>query len=642
MRLLNLKLTALAALAASAVLACSTSPAEDSDEETVDEGALVDVAVADESPDVLIKDARTLTKLEDRFGLAKMLRGSGVTVKELHDASPIYRDVVASVAETVNALKARDKSSGVGTAFAHRLFDARWLSSPQVRFELTGIANRIDLKHRGGCGEVHFVYRLAYTTYSKPGNTASRIDSRLPMTLNLLAPLPDDGQGCATTASKWLTLRSAPDVAAAAAAGPLAGLVVNRLETNFQLVRWPATVRRDMGGHAEYALRAFSLDPSGLKPIPLDDTPRTNLSAEEKAELREWIKGNLAAIDQGTATVPTKFLAQETVSVAPRAAARLGNKPFSALFRESDLSDLPLAGTERVRSAGALLHRLDGMTCNGCHQSRGIAGFHLLGEERVGTARLNALAVGGSAHLMEIVPWRKQFLEATSKRGQPFGRPHADRPNELVAGTYGSHCTLGKDVGFAGWACAPGLFCKDVNDDTLGHCLAGEKAPAIGDACEASRITQTLDPMLDRLTGRDLACGGGANCSSAHGDVDKLNGGFPDGTCRQNCTNLGDLSADKTVICGGVPSGGGRFGGINKCLFELKMPFTVCLEDDARPSLIRACGQKAPCRDDYVCARVLPRGRDGKELEEKDATMGACMPPYFVFQGRVDGHVLYE
>lgn len=52
-------------------------PAEDSDEETVDEGALVDVAITDESPDVLIKDARTLTKRRHRFGLAKMLAAQG-------------------------------------------------------------------------------------------------------------------------------------------------------------------------------------------------------------------------------------------------------------------------------------------------------------------------------------------------------------------------------------------------------------------------------------------------------------------------------------------------------------------------------------------------------------------------------------
>jgi hypothetical protein len=44
------------------------------------------------------------------------------------------------------------------------------------------------------------------------------------------------------------------------------------------------------------------------------------------------------------------------------------------------------------------------------------------------------------------------------------------------------------------------------------------------------------------------------------------------------------------------------------------------------PSLVRACDADHPCRDDYACARV-----------SAEATRGACVPPYFVFQARVDG-----
>jgi hypothetical protein len=40
------------------------------------------------------------------------------------------------------------------------------------------------------------------------------------------------------------------------------------------------------------------------------------------------------------------------------------------------------------------------------------------------------------------------------------------------------------------------------------------------------------------------------------------------------------------------------------------------------------CSVSTPCRDDYVCDFVpgAPQGT------------GACMPPYFIFQARVDGH----
>jgi hypothetical protein len=40
---------------------------------------------------------------------------------------------------------------------------------------------------------------------------------------------------------------------------------------------------------------------------------------------------------------------------------------------------------------------------------------------------------------------------------------------------------------------------------------------------------------------------------------------------------------------------------------------------------LRACDADQPCRDDYLCA-LTPAGK------------GACLPPYFVFQMRVDGH----
>ncbi len=630
-----------ALLSAATLAACSSVPGEDEEDSEVDEGALVDVVTPDESPDVLIKDPRTLVALEERLSLARMLGGSGATLQEVQSSSPTYRALVAAVEADVGKLKSADRSSGVGTAFAHRLFDPRWLTSRQARFELTGVANRIDLKHRGGCGELHLVYRLAYSTQSKADDPRTRIDSRLPMTINLLAPIADDGRSCATVARAFGALATAANVAGTALSGPLAKVTPEKLEINFQLVRWPATVRPDMGGHAEYALRSFSIGRGTLTPIALDDTPRVDLAPADRQELLDWIKGNLVAIDNGTAIVPTKFLATDVVSVAPRAGARLGNKPFSTLFRAADFEALPLDSTQRIKTPAALLHRLDGMTCNGCHQSRGMAGFHLLGEERVGTARLNALATGASPHLAEIIGWRRRFLRAVEASATPPARPHADRVDESLPGTYGAHCSLGKDRGFESWTCQGGLACKAVNDDTLGHCLEGESGPEIGDSCERSTVSQSPNASTDRVSGRDVACGAGRSCATAHGDPGKGNGGFPDGMCHGRCETLGDLSDDRKTICGGVPSGTGRFGGFNKCLFELKKPFPVCLEDDARPSLLRACGAKSPCRDDYACVRVLPRSATGKEAMEKDPTMGSCMPPYFVFQGRVDGHVLY-
>ena len=45
----------------------------------------------------------------------------------------------------------------------------------------------------------------------------------------------------------------------------------------------------------------------------------------------------------------------------------------------------------------------------------------------------------------------------------------------------------------------------------------------------------------------------------------------------------------------------------------------------SNPAALRACDVDSPCRDDYICAR------SGSER-------GVCLPPYFLFQLRVDGH----
>jgi hypothetical protein len=62
----------------------------------------------------------------------------------------------------------------------------------------------------------------------------------------------------------------------------------------------------------------------------------------------------------------------------------------------------------------------------------------------------------------------------------------------------------------------------------------------------------------------------------------------------------------------------------NGCL-AARRPFAQCLRDNVRPARLKACGPDGPCRDDFICARTL-------------TGQGACIPPYFLFQLRVDGH----
>src|SRR5690606_42020739 len=73
------------------------------------------------------------------------------------------------------------------------------------------------------------------------------------------------------------------------------------------------------------------------------------------------------------------------------------------------------------------------------------------------------------------------------------------------------------------------------------------------------------------------------------------------------------------AICGGIP----LLTEFNGCLARGRS-FESCIVENTRPGALRACSFDEPCRDDYVCARVNGAG--------------ACMPPYFLFQLRVDGH----
>ncbi|HEX5661636.1 MAG TPA: hypothetical protein VFX59_30810, partial [Polyangiales bacterium] len=88
--------------------------------------------------------------------------------------------------------------------------------------------------------------------------------------------------------------------------------------------------------------------------------------------------------------------------------------------------------------------------------------------------------------------------------------------------------------------------------------------------------------------------------------------GFPSGMCASSCGSPGST-------CGAIA----LLAPFNDCLARGR-PFAECAQH-ARPAGLRGCDPDNPCRDDYLCARTA-------------AGKGACLPPYFVLQMRVDGH----
>lgn len=619
---------ALAASVATAALAgCAVAPEE---EEAAETGDAISAKLAiDEDTSVLVEHPETLRALEARgFDLGSRLTGEAMTDNVAFAASGEGKALIDAVLKDVETAKVVDRGVGVGMAYGHRAFDARWMSSNEGRFELVAVANRMDRRHADpdGCGELHLVYRLAYEN--------AKSQSRLPMTLMLVYPQAAQNGSCTGTAARWLSTTNAttiPEKVNALVAGPLAAAskaTAPKVEMNFQLVRWPSTTRTDMGGHAEYSMRVFAHQGTSLTPVLLENTPRKDLDDAAKAALAKWVGENVEGIDRGTAKIPAELdghaiLAETAISVSPKGLARAQNRPFAVLLGKdgASLGDVDLAGLALVKSKAALVRRLDTMSCNGCHQSQGIAGFHVVGHDRPETPEINALIQGVSAHAREQLAFRKKDLAAVAAgRAELAPIPFAERAVESGAfemeGGYGAACGLG-DPGFAAWTCGEGLECSDINGDEVGMCVTA-KVRMPGEACEESDTSFNADPHKDKTTNMKVkACKGGARCVRSGGDP----GGFPTGMCGGSCSKVGQVSSDGSICALAVPSG------FNACIGACG-EFAKCASGGPK-AVRKACSATKPCGQDYVCSAV-PDAPPG---------VGACLPPYFIFQARVDGHI---
>jgi hypothetical protein len=575
-------------------------------------------------PIVLVTDPTVLAAIEQQgFALADLVvkHGTGAVDNARLAGSPRYASVANVVAADIALVEKRDPQAGVGVhRFSHRLFDVRWLRAATARFELTAVVNRLDRApfHARSCGETRLVYRLAYATTVK----GAEVTSRLPMTLGLEVPAAAPELGCTEVARRWV-----PEAALSGSAlaewltrpgGPLAGAAASlrnaKLVVNVQQVRWPATIRPDLAGHAEYLLRAFRLDASGEKyePVTLENTPDTARLASDAAlrkELVGWlgVPENLASVDRGTPLLPERFLAKRAISVTPRGLARAANRPFASVVSPADFEALDFSSFRAVRSPAGLVRRLDELSCQGCHEARSIAGFHLLGDDPSSTPAANALVTGVSPHLAEELERRRSLVRAVNG-GAPspdFSQPFAERG--AFAG-YGAHCGLGGDPTFAAWTCDAGLECRPYDSpagDGVGQCLPAAPRHA-GDPCESG----PLDPKRDRVARFErIACANTAVCNTNAV-------GFPGGMCTETCDAL-----SPSAICGNIAV----LDPFNACVARGE-PFLNCLANNVRPAGFRACDAENPCRDDYICTRSRTAGK------------GACIPPYFLFQMRVDGH----
>jgi len=570
-------------------------------------------------PGLLISDPAELIILEQQgLSFGRQLGAPAEDVQSLL-TSPRYASFVSVIEGDLAELSRRDgvarSQFPLDPKRLNYVFDPKWLRSPDARFQLVGVVNRLDMRFSTPkeCGQLRLIYRLSL-------QPKGRAVVRLPMTINVIRPLPMGPDGsCRAVAQQWRVLPANASKRTTAVAQIVTQLPpMIRLETNFQNLHGPGTPASD--DHAEYVLRSFEVKTDRLIPRPLLNTPRPDLNPAERKALADWIVKSFMDIDAGRSVIPDRFLAMRAISVSPRGLARPANRVFSALFNAANdtraFANLPYAKAKRVRSPRGLLRRLDGFTCEGCHQSRALAGFHLPGEERNPDKTFNALAVGVSPHLHEELGWRARML-ASVAGGTAFDEPRPFPEHPTAAGFYGSHCGLG-DPSFADWTCPAEFECRNSHHDDVGFCAPTTRTA--GDACENARVVARPGASGDQVVADPPEVCKGQSQSATPCVANDY--GFPLGFCAEGCTQPGARWGSS--VCAPM-----LISSYEQICFPLDEPIEDCVWKRALVAAfgMRACSADEPCRDDYGCLRY-PGSAPGK---------GACVPPYFLFDFRVDG-----
>ncbi|RUV14975.1 MAG: hypothetical protein E5W43_18575 [Mesorhizobium sp.] len=633
--------------------------------------AVLGVRAADAAgrPVTVVDDPQVLAKLDaDGFGFAGIFGISGKDdLKTLYDAAPAYHAIVDTVAADVAALRADLKAGGrplyeVTDGNVGRIIDMRWLKTDAARFRLVGVVNRLDrrdfakLGGEAGCGEVRFIYRLAYS-FRKNGKVLA---SRLPFNFSAIyRAAPDADGGCTGVAGRWT-----PQIDEAADAGWLSGgpldkasLSFKQLELNAQVVRFPSGQETEFGGQAAYLMRIFGIDGTTISQKPLENTPDTIRLAQDarlKARLTDYVRANAGAIDLGVYEIPDEFLAKKVISWSTFGSARQANHPFTPLFEPEALAGVDYSKLTLARTAEALIERLDNGACHGCHQAGSTAGFHFIGLDDSTTSPLNRIEVGISPHLHAEIPRREAWLQATVEgreangfRPLSFAPPAAWKDTGEIAYTPAETtmpCLVPEDAARFGssWQCGAGTVCTQIATATgvrtkLAQCLLPKESRNIfsGHPCLTGTIaSDTAQPFNDRynVTGQFAAFAPAISRTAYTCRPPKIGvpGGFAYRGCDAKDLAFSAFKAGKPMpseICGLV--GGKKF---DICVATNN--FDQCLGGAVNRGNRPACSADRFCREDYMC-QSLPSDTPGAGRVKG---IGFCSPTYFLFQMRIDNH----
>ena len=462
-----------------------------------------------------ITDPATLRELDDgKFRLDRMLLPERSADIPLANSALFALPSMAPVRQAIDGEFDRyiarhganlpKETIGVGEGFDFQLFDRTLLYSAETRFVLAGIVNRMDRTYaaEASCGEVRLIYRLTRMNKAAGDNAPP---PRLPMTLNLVLKAKGEGSTitCSEIASRWLAARlSAKD-------GPL-DLIdyqnIDRIETNLQIAHAPKSSVRDF--RTDYLLKVFRYDRDArvFAEAPMENQiDRARLLADDglKREFRAWLLDpiNLVAFDRGIVLIPEKFLASGAIAPTPVGFDPSDLEPEfglvqgeGAVFSEADVVAALRKAVEsgvklqNIRSPAGFERRLNDVTCSGCHQTRGIGGFHFPGVDWMADKPSNSTVVPASPHFFGDQIRRRDILASLRDGKTPdYSRGFASRPqlrgSTELAGTnyydgWGAHCyvqgkpAVSDDGSFRDWTCAEGLTCQAAGKiSRIGMCF---------------------------------------------------------------------------------------------------------------------------------------------------------------------------
>ncbi|WP_027579798.1 hypothetical protein [Bradyrhizobium sp. Ai1a-2] len=501
-------------------------------------GALAARAAQDKALErgTAITDPSVLRDLDrGRFGLGRMLSPQRSTDLPLDNAELFALPSMALIRAALDrefdryiSKHERDlpnETIGVGDGFAFQLFDRAQLYSAATRFVLAGIVNRMDRAYVSpeSCGEIRLIYRL--TRVDAPVIGENAVSQRLPMTLNLVLKAKGEGArdrngatiSCREIARRWLAIS---DVSSAGEGGlekltgkdgplDLIGYQnIEQIETNLQIAHAPKSPTRDF--RTDYLLKVFNYisDTGRFEEAPLENQiDRDRILADEslKREFKSWLLDprHFAELDRGTILVPEKFLAKAAIAPTPVGFdfselqpeyGMMHGEGSAAAFDDNDvvgaLKKAAEDGTrlQNIRSVAGFERRLNDITCAGCHQTRGIGGFHFPGVDWMAAKPSNTTVVPASPHFFGDQVRRRDILAAFAHGSQPnFSRGFSNRPqlrgSTELAGTeyedgWGAHCyqqsakAADSDPSFRNWTCAEGLTCQAAGKTSrIGMCF---------------------------------------------------------------------------------------------------------------------------------------------------------------------------